>query len=170
MPLVTHARVAAVGESTTRSAQFLRAADAGREDRRAAWSNSRCGTCSSYPSMKRARDSSRRASASRFVSVSRTLDFLVLRLGAYRLLAFVRFRICFRCRRMRGWIAAWKAGTCISARVRLHDGSSSQGVSFPLLGPTAVLVYALFCVRLTYSIVSPKISPPAFLLQKSLGL
>ncbi|KAH9987683.1 hypothetical protein BJV77DRAFT_964697 [Russula vinacea] len=82
---------------------------------------------------------------------------------------FALIRVEQDSRRMRGWIAAWKAGMCISARVRLHDGSSSQGVGSPSLGPTAVLVYALFCVRLTYFIVSPKISPPAFLLQKSLG-
>jgi hypothetical protein len=32
---------------------------------------------------------------------------------------------------MRGWIVAWKADMYISALLRLHDGSNSQGVSFP---------------------------------------
>jgi hypothetical protein len=32
---------------------------------------------------------------------------------------------------MRGWIAAWKADMYISVLRRHHDGSNSQGVSFP---------------------------------------
>ena len=42
---------------------------------------------------------------------------------------------------MRGWIAAWKVDMYISALLRLHDGSKSQGVvSFSSPVPTVVLV------------------------------